>query len=95
MANKTTKICLRGKFTFDSRQEFHAAANAALSDVQANNILVDLSAVNYVDSSAIGLLLILKDKAVTVNKTVSLTGATGTVAELFKLINLDRMFLLT
>ncbi len=92
MDAKTAQIRMSGDFTFNTRHDFQKASYTALSNKQANRICVDLGAVSYVDSSALGMLLLLRDKAQAVSKTVTLKGATGTVEQILRVANFDRLF---
>ena len=50
-------------FVFEMRSEFLEAMRRVISLPDCDDISVDLSATEYLDSSAIGMLLILRDRA--------------------------------
>ncbi|MBI5921018.1 MAG: STAS domain-containing protein [Betaproteobacteria bacterium] len=57
-------------------------------------IKINLDGIEYIDSSALGLLLELRESARVTGKTVSLTGAYGIVRQTLKVANFDKLFLL-
>jgi len=59
-ADGRTTIKLQGRFDFDSHREFREAVEAAIAEV-GTQISVDLGMVDYLDSSALGMLLMLKE----------------------------------
>lgn len=57
---KSTLIRITGRFDFNQ----HASFRQLLNEINTNNLLiVDLTAAEYMDSSALGLLLLLRQKA--------------------------------
>ncbi|MCX7179282.1 MAG: STAS domain-containing protein, partial [Proteobacteria bacterium] len=70
-ADQHTAIRLQGRFDFNTHRDFRASVELALQESPAQ-LQVDLGGVDYLDSSALGMLLMLRDKAIAVNKTVAL-----------------------
>lgn len=90
-SNGLCALHLHGRFDFGGRQEFtHAKQQALAGNERA--IEVDLSGVEYIDSSALGMLLILREKALSAGKTVSLATAGGAVHDLIQIANFDKLF---
>ena len=56
-------IGITGRFDFGARDQFMAFIEGGLPQTPFNCIRVDLGAVEYVDSSALGMLLMLRDRA--------------------------------
>ena len=54
-------IKVRGRFDFGVHNEFREATKL-LTDTNIKTIEVDLGATDYMDSSALGMLLVLRDK---------------------------------
>ena len=88
-----TVIVLQGRFDFNSHREFRDAVERALKET-ASEIRVDLSGVDYLDSSALGMLLMLRDKAKGAGKTVVLAGARGAVKQVIDIANFAKLFVL-
>jgi anti-anti-sigma factor len=57
-----------------------------------SQIQVDLGGVDYLDSSALGMLLMLRDKAKGAGKEVSLANARGSVKQVIEIANFGKLF---
>lgn len=57
-----------------------------------NNFLIDLSQVDYIDSSGLGALVALQKRALEHHGSLKLHGLTGVVQELFELTRLNKIF---
>lgn len=85
-------IRLDGRFDFSTHREFRAAADNALQETAGNRLVVDLGAVDYLDSSALGMLLMLRDKAIAANRSVSLANCRGNVRQVLDIANFGKLF---
>lgn len=85
-------IRLQGRFDFSTHREFRAGTEQALKEIVGNQLLVDLGAVDYLDSSALGMMLMLRDKASAVSKTVSLINCRGSVRQVLEIANFGKLF---
>ncbi|MBK8792265.1 MAG: STAS domain-containing protein [Holophaga sp.] len=56
-------VKLNGRFTFDAAAPFKIYTNAVLSDPKIAELHLDFSEVTYMESSALGVLLLLREKA--------------------------------
>jgi anti-anti-sigma factor len=63
---------LHGRFDFPARHSLCEPVEQALNSKRVDEIVIDLAQVRYLDSSALGLLLVLQDKAKQAVKKVSL-----------------------
>ena len=91
-ADGRSVIRLQGRFDFSSHRDFREATENALAADGSRDISVDLSAVDYLDSSALGMLLMLRDKARAVDKTVSLSNCRGGVRQVLDIANFGKLF---
>jgi anti-anti-sigma factor len=89
----STAIVLQGRFDFNAHREFRDAVDRALKE-SAPEIKVDLAGVEYLDSSALGMLLMLRDKAKGAGKSVTLANARGAVKQVIEIANFGKLFLL-
>jgi anti-anti-sigma factor len=55
-------IKLSGRFDFNTHREFRGAYEPLVGDAETRSVVVDFSNVDYLDSSALGMLLMLRDK---------------------------------
>jgi len=86
-------ISLSGKFDIDSHHNFRKAGNDAVtSDSQI--IEIDLEKVEYIDSSALGMLLLLREKALAANKEVILSRCQEFVLRVLKVVSFNRLFVI-
>lgn len=80
------------RFDSSSYSEFKNICEQIFSNKLIKKISVDVSSLNYMDSSAMGMLMILDEKAEQTKKTVTLTSVPGTVANILKIANADKLF---
>jgi anti-anti-sigma factor len=79
MNENSATIHVSGRFSATNQNEFRARSSEVLKTHGSSEIRVDLSAVDYIDSSALGMLLVLRDKATANGGRVVLNGASGSV----------------
>ncbi len=91
-AGNTTTIHLNGRFNFDSHREFRGAYDPYLSNAAVANLEVDLSQVEYLDSSALGMLLMLRERAQAANKKLMLCRPSASVAQILDIANFSKLF---
>lgn len=83
---------LSGRFDFKAHREFREAVDAVLAQAGNRSVQVDLADVAYLDSSALGMLLMLRDKAKANNKDVALIGVKGSVRQVLDIANFSKLF---
>ncbi|WP_374512666.1 STAS domain-containing protein [Niveibacterium sp.] len=86
---------LSGRFDFNAHREFRDALERMVGLAGATSFAVDLADVSYLDSSALGMLLLLRDKAKQSNKAVALIGVKGSVRQVLDIANFAKMFTIT
>lgn len=83
---------LAGRFDFSTRNQFMSQVEKAVAQATAPEVSVDMGKVDYIDSSALGMLLMFRDIAKKHNKTVVLQNAQGQVRATLATAQLDRLF---
>jgi anti-anti-sigma factor len=83
---------LVGKFDHKALNDFRQANLAALNDPEIKTISVDMAELTYLDSSALGALLILREKSLNMKKTVELVAARGDVKKALDISNFNKLF---
>ena len=78
MNNETTTIKIIGRFDFSSQRDFRNA----YQQQHAKKFVVDLSQTEYIDSSALGMLLLLKEHAELNNGHVELHQASPEIRKI-------------
>lgn len=82
-------IRVNGRFDYSCHKVFR---DAFVGAPIAKSYEVDLSQVEYLDSSALGMLLLLRDHAGGDGSHVSLTHSSKAVNDLLKMANFNRLF---
>lgn len=81
-----------GKFTFDLHRDFRQCSEQALDSSECATLEIDLTGVDYLDSSALGMLLLARDKARPQGKSICLAGARGVTLQILQTVKFDEMF---
>lgn len=83
---------LGGRFDFHSHRDFRSAYEQHLESADLREIVIDFGDVDYLDSSALGMLLLLREKAEGAGKKVILAGLKGTVKQVLEIANFGKLF---
>lgn len=83
---------LGGRFDFHSHRDFRAAYESLLETGAVREIVIDFSEVDYLDSSALGMLLLLREKADGAGKSIVLAGLKGAVKQVLDIANFGKLF---
>ncbi len=84
-------IKVSGRMTHKDHKAFREIL-AQINKVGTSSVRFDLSRVEFMDSSALGMLLIVRDAAVQQNRDIVLKGASGQVENLIKVAKLHKYF---
>ena len=87
---KTLTISVEGRFDFSSHQEFRRAYEDR--PVAAQAYIIDLQAASYLDSSALGMLLLLKDFAGGDNADIKIINCNDDVKKILSISNFEQLF---
>lgn len=85
-------IKLSGRFDFNTHRDFRSAYEPLVADSAVREIRVDFEGVDYLDSSALGMLLMLRDKMNGASKEVSLANVKGSVKQVLDIANFGKLF---
>jgi len=92
---KNATIILSGKFVFTAHREFRDQYQVILDMPEIQSLDIDLWDVDYIDSSALGTLLMVKELAEIHNVKLSLARCRGMVLEVLKTVNFGQIFTIT
>ena len=84
-------IRLQGRFDFNAHREFREAIDTVLAG-PATVVAVDFAGVEYLDSSALGMLLMLRDRAKSAAREVTLANCRGAVKQILDIANFGKLF---
>ncbi|MEC5388351.1 STAS domain-containing protein [Uliginosibacterium sp. H3] len=85
-------LSLAGRFDFKAHREFREAVEKLLQQSEGRAVQVDMKEVSYLDSSALGMLLMLRDKAKAASRDVALVGVNGNVRQVLDIANFSKLF---
>ncbi len=88
----TLTIKVSGRFDFGVHQAFRKAIEQVSNTVRI--VIVDLQSTDYMDSSALGMLLVLRDKINSNQQSVRLNNPKPEVRKILEIANFDRLFIL-
>ncbi|RJX80308.1 STAS domain-containing protein [Pseudomonas sp. LS-2] len=82
-------IKIKGRFDFSTHQDFRGAYE---KETKAKRYVVDLKETNYLDSSALGMLLLLRDHAGGERADVRLVNCSTDVVKILAISNFAKLF---
>lgn len=86
------RIAMSGRFDFKAYRDFRDAYTPPLDNAAVSEIEIEMSKVDYMDSAALGMLLLLSERAKAANKPVALVNASGAVSRLLEIANFSKIF---
>ena len=86
----TVTIAVSGKFDFQLYDEFRSSYSE--SDGSNVNYVVDLANTDYLDSSALGMLLLLREHAGGEASRINITQASSDVKKILDVANFGKLF---
>lgn len=87
----TVNINISGRFDFSCHKEFRDAYRNTPSG-GGNSFIINMSGTEYVDSSALGMLLLLREHAGSDDSKVTLQGCRNDVKDILVISNFDKLF---
>jgi anti-anti-sigma factor len=90
MSEKALQIPER--FDFGYHREFTDQYQTLLEDNSITGIALDFSRVGYLDSSALGMMVLFQKKAKGKSVSVRIRGAKDSAKEILQIANFDRLF---
>ncbi|MDI2594552.1 STAS domain-containing protein [Pseudomonas sp. N3-W] len=84
-------ISIRGRFDFAKHQEFRESYERPDGQMPSS-VVVDLKDATYLDSSALGMLLLLRDHAGGDNSDIRVVNSSSDVKKILAISNFDKLF---
>lgn len=85
-------LILNGRFDFNSHRTFKESYSSFLSDAEVKTVEIDLASVSYIDSSALGMLLMLRERSDGMGKKVVLRNPNEIVVQILDIANFNKLF---
>ncbi|KPC54102.1 STAS domain-containing protein [Amantichitinum ursilacus] len=84
------QIQLNGHFTFEAHRDFKQVTQEALDNPSVTALTLDFAGVDYMDSAALGMLLLLNERAG--GRRITLVNCKGTVKAVLDIANFGKIF---
>ena len=91
-AGTVATIRMDGRFDFGAHRTFKDAYDPLLQEKGITSIEIDLATVVYMDSSALGMLLLLHERAEAEGKEVILCRPASNVMQILDIANFGKLF---
>ena len=88
----TIIIKIKGRFDFDIHKEFRDAYEKLAAQIEDPKFIIDLMDTEYMDSSALGMLLLLRDHAGSDKSKVMIINCDKVTKEVLDMANFDKLF---
>jgi anti-anti-sigma factor len=88
----TGTVVLHGLFNFAAHADIKPAVYPLLEQPDLKQICMDMTDVSYLDSSALGLLLVFKEMAGPKGKAISIRNPSTQVMKILKIVKFETLF---
>jgi anti-anti-sigma factor len=88
-------VRVEGRFDFPIHRDFRQLIKIAIENPKISEIKIDMSAVDYLDSSALGMLLLSRQNAISVKKTMTLYRPSELSRRVLEVANFEKLFVIT
>ena len=85
-------IVLPNRFDYSFHRKFDEQYSPLLQDKQCKQITLDFSKVEYLDSAAIGMIVLLQKKCSNLQKVAKIKGAKGPTADILDMAHMQKLF---
>ncbi len=85
----TVNISITGRFDFNSHHDFR---NIYRNEKPDAAYIIDMSGTEYIDSSALGMLLLLREHAGNESANISINGCNDDIKKIFTISNFEKLF---
>lgn len=89
--DKEVRASIKGQFTFQDSQKFKQILSMLESD-DIRNLALDFSETHFIDSAALGMLLMLRDRCQNRHIPLSIHAIKGQVKTVFDISKFDELF---
>lgn len=91
-AGNVATLFLSGRFDFHSHLKLKEIYEPCLADEAVGAVEINLANVTYLDSSGLGILLLLRERGESVNKKIVLCNPNDTVTQILDMANFGKLF---
>lgn len=90
--SENTNILLPNRFDYGYHKEFQRLCEESIESELCKGIVLDFSRVEYLDSAALGMMMMWQKRAMTSNKKMMIKGAKRATAQILEMANMKRIF---
>lgn len=87
-------LFLQGRFDFHTHQQLKDTYEPLLANPAVDTVEINLAEVTYIDSSGLGILLLLREQSEVANKKIVLCKPNSTVIQILDLANFGKLFVI-
>lgn len=85
-------VKLAGRFDLNDHRTFKVAYEPLLQQAGLKTVEIDLAGIEYLDSSALGMMMLMRERAQAAGKSVVLSKPGNTVAQILEIANFGKLF---
>ena len=89
-SNEVLTIKIQGRFDFSAHQDFRNAYENV--STKPNDFIIDMKETTYLDSSALGMLLLLRDYAGGDSASIKISNCNDDVKKILTISNFEQLF---
>ncbi|MFA6920631.1 MAG: STAS domain-containing protein [Gallionella sp.] len=86
------RITMSGRFDFELQHAFKSTYAPLIKDEDVHQIEIELAQVEYLDSSALGMLMLLNERARGSKKSMTLLNPSGVASHVLEVANFNHLF---
>ena len=87
--DNTTRIIISDRFDYGVHNDFRAAYKNCPKDTQ---FIIDMNRATYLDSSALGMMLLLREHSDDESKKISIVGCNAEIKQILEMTNFGNLF---
>lgn len=85
-------LTLAGRFDFNAHRDFRGSYEPALQNQAIKSLNLNMERVDYLDSSALGMLLLLQEKAKSAKVEVVISACPANIRKIIDVANFGKLF---
>jgi len=85
----SVEITITGRFDFNAHHDFR---NIYRNEKSSAQYTIDMSGTDYIDSSALGMLLLLREHAGNEAAKITIAGCNADIKKIFAISNFEKLF---
>lgn len=86
------QVVLPNRFDYGYHREFQRQCTEYVASPTVTEIVFDFSRVEYLDSAALGMMMMWQRRAAAAHKKMLIKGAKGATAQILAMANMQRLF---